>query len=148
MTHKRTPFARHFLIAFMLSVSGLSLSACLPSSDIPSRSELVKAESQALNDWFEQRYEDSLARSPMMQTYIGENTQNDRLDDISAMALDEEAATQKAWLSTMRDEFDIDRLDDQTRLSYRLYEFDIEDELAMYDFADHDYVFRRRAQCD
>ena len=142
MTQKCTPLARNFLLALAVSISGLSLTACLPSSDVPSRSELVKAESQALNDWFEERYEDGLARSPMMQTYIGKNTQNDRLDDISAMALDEEAAMKKAWLNTMRDQFDIDRLDDQTRLSYRLYEFDIEDELAMHDFADHDYVFQ------
>lgn len=142
MKHKRTLFARNLLLVLALSISGLSLTACLPSSDMPSRSELVKAESQALNDWFEQRYEDGLARSPMMQTYIGQNTNNDRLDDISAMALDEEAAMQKAWLNSMRTTFDIDRLDNQTRLSYRLYEFDVEDELTMHGFADHDYVFQ------
>lgn len=142
MMNKKTPFARQFLLALALSISSASLTACLPSSDMPSRNELVKAESQALNDWFEERYEDNLARSPMMQTYIGQNTNNHRLDDISAMALDEEAAMQKAWLNSMRTTFDIDRLDDQSRLSYRLYEFDIEDELVMHGFADHDYVFQ------
>ncbi len=120
----------------------LGPTACVPSTDTPSREALVEQESTRLNDWFEARYEDDLARSPMSQTYLGRETNKDKLDDISAMALDEAAAIQQSRLNTMQEKFDIDRLDKQTRLSYRLFEFDVEDELATHAFADHDYVFQ------
>jgi uncharacterized protein (DUF885 family) len=142
MTNKPTNTSKSTLLtlAFMGALTGLS--ACIPSTDTPSREVLVEEESNRLNAWFEARYEDDLARSPMSQTYLGRDTNKDRLDDISAMAHDEEAAIQQARLSALRDKFDIDRLDEQTRLSYRLFEFDSEDELATHAFADHDYVFQ------
>jgi uncharacterized protein (DUF885 family) len=141
MISKTSHFSKTFIMALALTGSGLSLTACLPSSDVPARETLVKQESAALNAWFEERYQDELARSPMGQTYLGLDTNKDKLDDISEMALDEDAALKQAWLTEMRTRFDIDRLDPQTRLSYRLYEFDIEDQLATHGFADHDYVF-------
>jgi len=137
---RRLPLALSFALG--LCLSALSLTACLPSSDGPSRETLVRKESAALNDWFEARYEDELARSPQTQTYLGMETSKDKLDDVSIMALEEEAALRKAWLADMRRNFDIDRLDPQTRLSYRLYEYNAEDKLAQHDFVKHNYVFQ------
>ncbi|WP_416879399.1 DUF885 domain-containing protein [Litorimonas sp.] len=102
----------------------------------------MREQSAALNDWFKARYEEKLARSPQTQTYLGMKTGKDKLDDISDMAIEEDAALHKAWLDEMRRTFDIDRLDPQTRLSYRLYEYEAEMELALYEFAQHDYVFQ------
>lgn len=141
MTLKYNYLPKTLFIALGLSAMAFTLSACLPSTNTPHRDVLVKEESAALNTWFEERYQDALARSPMNQTYLGLATNKDKLDDISAMALDEEAAIQEAWLNEMRNAFDIDRLDPQARLSYRLFEFEMNDERASYEFADHDYVF-------
>jgi uncharacterized protein (DUF885 family) len=116
--------------------------ACSPGSDTPSRETLVREQSAALNDWFKARYEEKLARSPQTQTYLGMKTGKDKLDNISDMAIEENAALRKAWLDEMRRTFDIDRLDPQTRLSYRLYEYEAEMELALHEFAQHEYVFQ------
>ena len=142
MTDSKHIFSKTIFIALALSASSLTLSACLPNSETPNRATLVKQESEALNDWFEARYQDSLARSPMSQTYLGKDTNKDRLDDISALARDESAALQKAWMKDMKAMFDIDRLDPQTKLSYRLFNFDVEDTLASHKFADNQYVFQ------
>lgn len=132
-----------FLATALLSIgSAPLLSGCLDSgADIPQREALIEAESQRLNDWFSARYEDSLARSPMTRTYLGMDDGKDQLDDISQSAMDEEAALAQSWLDELRRDFDIDRLDDQTRLSYRLFEADIADQLATHDVAQNDYVF-------
>lgn len=123
--------------------AGLIFSACSPAGDkAVSKTERVETHSQALNDWFQARYEDELARSPMMQTYLGMKDNQDKLDDASQLADDESAALSKAWLEEMRREFDIDRLDKQTALSYRLFEFATEDSLASHDFAQNEYVFQ------
>lgn len=118
------------------------LSACLNSgADVPAREELIVKESQRLNDWFEARYEDQLARSPMSRTYLGMADGMDQLDDISQTAIDEEMALAESWLNEMRRDFDVDRLDEQSRLSYRLFEVDIEDQLATHAVSQKDYVF-------
>ncbi len=128
------------LLAF---TSPLALTACIPGggSDVPQRAELIEAESQRLNDWFTARYEEQLARSPMSQTYLGLKDNHDKLDDISQTAIDEEAALTQNWVDEMRREFDIDRLDEQSRLSYRLFEAQAESDLATHAVSQNDYVF-------
>jgi len=124
-----------------LSLSPL-LSSCLDSgADIPDREELITQESQRLNAWFKARYEEQLARSPMSRTYLGMSDGMDQLDDISQIAMDEEIALANDWLIEMRRNFDIDRLDAQSRLSFRLFEVDIEDQLATAAESQKDYVF-------
>ncbi len=123
--------------------AGLLLSACDSSiSQTPTKVERVEAHSQELNDWFQARYEDELARSPMTQTYLGMKDNQDKLDDASQLAADESAALSKAWLEEMRREFDIDRLNKQTALSYRLFEFATEDALESHKFSSNEYVFQ------
>ncbi len=135
---------RHFTLLLTSALSaGLLLSGCQAKSQkTPNKNEIIETQSKALNDWFEARFQDELARSPMSQTYLGKKTNRDKLDDASQLALNEEAALQEAWLIEMRKNFDIDRLDPQTALSYRLYEFAAEDALASHKFANNEYVFQ------
>ena len=126
-----------------IAASIILLSACgSPSQNDANKAQIMAAESQALNDWFEARFEDTLARSPMSQTYLGRKTAQDRLDAASQVSLDENAALADQWLKDLRKRFDIDRLDAASRLSYRLYEFAAKDELASHEFGNHEYVFQ------
>ena len=126
-----------------LAASIVLLPACnRPAQKEQNKTQIIAKESIALNDWFEARFEDSLARSPMSQTYLGRKTAYDKLDDASQIALDESAALTEQWLKDMRKRFDIDRLDDQSKLSYQLFEFSSLDELASYEFGGNDYVFQ------
>ncbi len=126
-----------------LAASMVFLSACnSPVQNEQNKAQIITAESQALNDWFEARFEDTLARSPMSQTYLGRKSAQDKLDDASQVALDESAALTEQWLKDMRKRFDFDRLDEQSKLSYRLFEFSSMDELASHAFSENDYVFQ------
>lgn len=135
---------RHFTLLLTSALTaGLLLSGCQAKSQkTPNKNEIIETQSKALNDWFEARFQDELARSPMSQTYLGKKTNRDKLDDVSQLALNEEAALQEAWLIEMRKNYDIDRLDPQTALSYRLYEFAVEDALAAHKFSNNEYVFQ------
>ncbi len=130
---------------FLTAVLGTTLLAAgcnSGSSDLPSKEEIITDHSRDLNNWFQERFDDELARSPISQTYLGQKNAQDRLDDVSQLALDESAALQKAWLSQMRTRFDIDRLDAQTALSYRLYEYAAEDAIATHALQSRAYVFQ------
>ena len=136
---------KHFSTSALASVMiGLKvLPGCVPGSgpDV-NRETIVKQESERLNAWFAERYEEGLARSPMNQTYLGRSEGLDRLDDISQIAIDEEAALRRSWLTEMHRDFDIDRLDPQTRISYELFEVEQDDWLATHSVSQNDYVFQ------
>ena len=106
-----------------------------------SQQELVAQQTEALDIWFEARFEDRLARSPMLRTQLSEPGRQDDLDDISPLGLDEEAALTEAWLSEVDRDFDPARLDPHAALSYRLWRFGAEDALAMHAVADRTYAF-------
>lgn len=134
---------KFFKLVSTAAIAAALLSACnSPAQNEQSKLEMISEESAALNEWFEARFEDELARSPMSQTYLGRKTGQTRLDDSSQIALDESAALSEQWLKTMRKRFDIDRLDTQSKLSYRLFEFGTEDTLASHKFAENEYVFQ------
>ena len=119
---------------------------CNPASNSAlSQADYVAHESEALNAWFDDRFNDELARSPMAQTSLGFKDSLTRLDDVSQQALDEEAAMLRGWKQDLTTTFDLDRLDAQTRLSYELFLYDIEDRLNAYEFADHNYIFQHMA---
>ena len=127
--------------ALLLSAGGLA-SCGNSAQQNASKADIIASESEALNDWFEQRFEDSLIRSPMSLTYLGRKDAQSKLDDSSQIAADESAALTEQWLIDMRKRFDVDRLDPQAKLSYRLFEFASEDELATHKFAQNDYIFQ------
>lgn len=129
------------LASLMIGITVLS--GCRPGGgpDID-RTTIVQQESDRLNAWFSERYAEGLARSPMSQTYLGKADNQDKLDDMSQIALNEEAALRTDWLAEMRRDFDVDRLNTQTRLSYTLFEVEQKDWLATHAVAQNDYVFQ------
>ncbi len=125
-------------------LAGVSLLACTPSENPKNQHDTAYSEQQgeAINDWFEARYEEDLARSPMLQTYYGQSDNNDRLDDNSDLAAEEYAAIEATRLVELKKQFDPAELDAQSALSYRLYEFATEDSLAAHDNRYSTYVFQ------
>lgn len=131
------------LIISSALIAVTALSACNPANDnIQTQIDNSVQESQRLNKWFEARFEDTLARSPMTQTYYGKKETQDRLDDASQLAIDETIALKKAWLSDMTSEFQLDKLTPQSQLSYRLYEYSTRDDLATHEFSSNEYIFQ------
>ncbi|PHR91015.1 MAG: DUF885 domain-containing protein [Robiginitomaculum sp.] len=101
----------------------------------------IQSESQQLNDWFAARYQDSLARSPLTQTYLGIKDAQDKLDDVSQAAIDEGYALEQNWLKDMKSTFNFNQLDAQAKISYRLFEYDTRESADAHPFKQHGYVF-------
>ena len=151
---------------FLLSVSSLAiLAACSqPSSDeaivsndmtpntveetdTGTQSQAVapeETETERLYAFFQEQFDRELAYSPITQTYLGIIDDLDaygRLDDPSRAAF--EAATQRASddLNHLRSSFDFDALDDAAQISYRFFEFILENQISQAEFWDHGYIF-------
>lgn len=139
-----TKFNYNPLIA---SVSAIALLAgCAPTensttANTETAAKPAETESERLNAWFEDKFEARLARSPMFQTFLGRKTNYDKWDNATDEFRVEGHALQMAALEEMRRDFDYDALDPNTQLSWRLAEYDIEQDDKAFPFRNHWYVF-------
>ncbi|MEM0985349.1 MAG: DUF885 domain-containing protein [Pseudomonadota bacterium] len=107
----------------------------------------VSAESSAetvrLNAWFETKFDERVARSPMSQTFLGIKDDYDKWDDVSTANQLAELEIQRAEVAEMRATFDFDALDDQGKISWRLAEYDLERAEASFPYRNHSYTFNQ-----
>ena len=137
----------------ILAVSALSLALCTacvhvaPSSTTtPATTPAASAattEDARLNAWFERTYEEQLQFSPIRMTMLGRKDLYSELDDMSR----EGAARQLAWrvaaVQEMKSTFDYDALGDDAKLSWDLFEYQMEAAKAADRFSDHGYPFEQ-----
>ena len=139
----------------LLTVSALSLALCVacahraPTADAPSAPAAASAqagtaaEDARLNAWFERKYEESLQLSPIQMTVLGRRDRYGELDDMSREAGQKQLAWQVATLEEMKSTFDYARLGPDTKLSWDLFEHQVQAAQAADRFSDHRYPFEQ-----
>ncbi len=98
--------------------------------------EKIATESAKINAFFEDKFNEAIARSPMSQTYLGIKNDYDKWDDASEANEIKEMKFLRAEVKQMRERFDPDFLDAQAALSYRLKAFQLEQ-------AERDFKYRQ-----
>ena len=76
-------------------------------------------ETALLNSWFEKKYEEQLAFSPIQQTFLGRKSA--AIDDMSIAAQDRQLAWQRASVAEMKQAFDYAKLTPEAQNSYDLW---------------------------
>lgn len=139
------------LLAVLVLTSAIALSACSSTSSSSvadaartAATELDQkspTETDRLNAWFEQKFEEQLQRSPLYLTVLGRKEQYDKLDDASEAADDKEAAIAERDMAELRANFDYDKLTQEAQLSYDIWVYQHTRDVAARKFRDHNYVF-------
>lgn len=102
-----------------------------PSVEVPVEISEAETETARLNAWFEDKFNESISRSPMSATFLGSRENYDKWDDMSPEARTAELEIQRANVAEMRASFDPENLTDEGKLSFRLAEYELErDEIA------------------
>ena len=119
---------RRFLIS---SAAVLALCAAAPAvlaqAAAPAAAPAeAQSEDARLNAFFEQAFQERIALSPQQMTSLGLKTDYDKLDDVSDAASARSLALQEAQLARMKAEFDPAKLSTQSRLSWRLFEYGVQ----------------------
>lgn len=130
-----------------IAIALLSITACSPANEtsqtqptaVKSEKDSAQTESQRLAAFFERSFEEDLKRSPLFQSYLGKKWDYDKWDDISEAEVDAQIAIAKERLSTL-ESFDTQKLNEQEKLSLRLYKLGIERDLANDEFRHHRYI--------
>ncbi|MBS7456866.1 DUF885 domain-containing protein [Coralloluteibacterium stylophorae] len=120
--------------------SSVSAQAAAPAAPATAQ---AASEDARLNAWFERKYEEQLQFSPIQMTFLGRKDRYGELDDMSRAAADRQLAWQVAALEEMTSTFDYDALSDATRLSWDLFEYQVQEARAAHRFADHAYPFEQ-----
>lgn len=124
-----------------LFVAGLGLlSACASGgSRTPAPGQDFASETERLNAWFEDVFQDELSRSPVWMSYLGIKERYGEWTDVSEEADAAEHRRRVAHLATLKREFDYDALDEQAKLSYRLFEYEIERAIDRFPWRHYNY---------
>ena len=125
----------------------LMLGACAPASEAPTPKSTQTATSEAsdenarLDEWFEARFMESVRAYPQSMTSLGIDERQDEWNDPSRAYRLEQLDKSREALEDMRTRFDVDKLDPNRQLSYRLFEKNIEDDLVGRKWWDHGYTY-------
>ena len=125
-------------------IAGCGEQAASPSAAAPTAAAAnaaAEAPAADINAWFEEKFEQQIARSPMYQTFLGRKTDYDKWDNVTDAFRTESHALQMAALAEMRETFSLDSLDAADQLSFRLFEYEAEQDDAVFPYRLHWYVF-------
>ncbi len=99
----------------------------------------VAAESKRANEFFDQKFDEYVARHPQMASQLGLKLGYDKWDDLSDAADVQDLAISLENLAELKRKFDFNVLDPQTQLSWRLFEQDVERNAAGFRYRFHNY---------
>lgn len=125
-------------LAQQLSPASGQIPTTVAPSAIASQAALVSTQSAIANQLFDDIYQENLMASPMGQTYMGIKQDYDKWDDIS---------DEQAQIDHLKDISDLSRLkqinpkllDEQTTLSYQLFENKLKDSINDHQWRFHSY---------
>lgn len=133
--------------AIALAVSGLL--ACSPAKkpaepvnggETETTKEIAaQPESERLAAFFERTFEEDLKRSPTFQSYLGYKWDYDKWDNVSEEFIEQSAAIAKNRLEEL-DTFDESKLDEQQKLSLKLYRYKLDRAIKNDKFRHHTYI--------
>lgn len=96
------------------------------------------SEIQKAKALFERSFEESVARSPQSQTFLGRGTNMDKWDDLSEEFDQESLRISKSELAELMT-IDVSQLDEPTKLSYELFKQSLEEEIADFKWRLYNY---------
>ncbi len=103
--------------------------------------EEIQAETDRINVWFDEKFEENLKFSPISQTFLGRDTDQDKIDDFSIEAQDEQLEWTRAANAEMQANFDYDKLTPEAKTSWDIAVYQLEQAEAALPFRTNGYVF-------
>jgi len=134
-------FFAYVAVSMLMIACGDVSKAPLPSPIVDKA--LSISETQRLNDWFEQRYEEELAFSPIELTFLGRKEHYDKIDDFSEQAYLKKLAWQENSVKDMKASFDYMLLSDEAKMSYDMWEYRYQIDKEGEKFYQHNYIFEQ-----
>lgn len=132
-------------LRLLLTAAALGVPLPLPATSAITpetvRAERVAAESAKANAFLDRVFDAAVDRNPMAQGYLGIKKDEDKWNDFSEVAQLAELAHTVQDLAALKRTVDFGLLDEQARLSYRLFVTQAEQSLEGWKWRHHGYTF-------
>lgn len=126
----------------VLAAAPAALAQAAPQTAAPGdAAPVADSEDARLNAFFERAFQERIVLSPQAMTGLGLKTDYDKLDDGSDAAAARGLALQERQLAEMKAQFDPEKLSPQSRLSWRLFEYGVEQARLSNRWRDWGYQF-------
>ncbi|MBT7952488.1 MAG: DUF885 domain-containing protein, partial [Gammaproteobacteria bacterium] len=102
-----------------------------------------KDETAKINEWFDAKFEEQLAFSPIFQSVLGRKTAYGEIDDLSNEAIDKQLAWQRESVVEMKSKFDRALLSSEAQTSYDIWEYQLKEAEAADVFRKNEYIFHQ-----
>lgn len=99
------------------------------------------SESERLNQWFEQKFEEQLQMSPLYLTYLGRKEHYAEVDDFSLAEQDKQLAWLGETVKELKNSFDYSKLNDEAKVSYDIWVYQYNQQVEGREFRNNSYVF-------
>lgn len=109
----------------------------------PVTAEEIEAETARLNEWFELKFEEELDYSPIQKTFLGRDSDQDKIDDFSNEAQDAALARLRANIAELKTSFDYDKLSSEAKTSYDIWLYDAAQDIAADKYRTNAYIFEQ-----
>ena len=125
------------------SLAGVSAPAATPDP-IPAAADAIgNTESAKANAFFERVFEATLSRSPQFMAELGIKKDTDKWDDHSEQHALEDLVLTVQQLAELKRTIHFEALDDQTRVSYRMFVHDAERAIEGWKWRHYDYPLQQ-----
>lgn len=101
----------------------------------------AQSESERINEWFAEKYEQQLQQSPMMLTFLGRKEQYNKVDVMTEEEEIRQLALQKKDVEELKAKFDYNKLNDEAKISYDIWVYQYEQAVEAQQFNRNGYIF-------
>jgi len=101
----------------------------------------AQSESERLNSWFNEKYEEQLQQSPISLTFLGRKERYSEIDDMTKAAEERQLEWMKNSVDELKAQFDYAALDNEAKTSYDVWVYQYEQAAAAAEFSHMNYVF-------
>ena len=105
--------------------------------------ECAETQTECINTWFDAKFDEMLAFSPMMQTSLGIKTDYGKIDDMSVEAEQAQLEWWQQATAEMEANFDYDELDDDAKLSWAMWQFRKNEAETAAKYRDQQYILHQ-----
>lgn len=124
-------------------LASAALTACDAANADFNTIECSETQTECINTWFDEKFEEYLAFSPIQQTSLGIKTDYDKLDDFSVEGIEEENAWLQQVRADMEGNFDYDALTDEAKQSYDMMIYLADSSARRMDYLDNEYILHQ-----
>ncbi len=137
------PFIPLAMLALLVGCDNATSTATVTPATELGQQQNQGSETERLNQWFEQKYEQRLQMSPMQLTSLGRKERYGELDDMSEQAQQEMLAWYKDSVEYLKKNFDYASLTDDGKISYDLWVYQYEAMQKSLPWQYHGYMFNQ-----